>query len=807
MTGTGIFGCVCPEGFVGELCETPIGSEPSLHPTPAQSPTLTASLPPSFSILTFSPKPTDFPVPSTPTATTPGPTLFEGGYDLVQCSRDVVDSDLDSDGFLSRDEEFLLLINRIGAGFCFSQTAPLTATQNGEYFRIVCDLTPDCRFDSEIPVTGLTEDQLMLVCLGVRQTIFTTCPESTPVPSPTTLRPSWASQTSPEPSAQGPSTPSPTFLGFEPVAPGVTVSDCLSDLASVDSNDDHFVSAEEFLAFLITFGERFCYTHSTGEELTLDESQVFYALVALTDPDMAQNAAIDLSVVSSSGAMAYTLCTVTHTVAMNAPHCASLTANPTSSPGLDSNSTAPADGCTIDCGENGNCRTGTPRPGSEAFHYWYSPDEVPDPQFCECLAGFGGKYCDAEGQDCGDFTCLNGGSCFDSLGQPMVDRCNCLNAWEPGFEALPNIYYDGRFCQYPSTDVCFESDDEAYFCTNFGQCNDNSSFEPCDCPIGYTGFACEFLEGTECVLDCGDYGVCRLGNPPGGSQAHTYWYDPFGEGSYQYCECDSGYGGKFCDYAGEDCGAFICLNGGTCDPSLPDRCNCLDSWEEGSNGEIVYYDGRFCQYASTSICYETESETIFCANGGLCSSDPYDGCTCPNGFTGFSCEFVEGTDCTLDCRNGGTCRLGTPPNDQESHQYCVCTNGYEGSLCEAVVADGPTIIPTMTVTAAATESPAMATMTEMPAVAPPSIPPTLISPDLSTSPPSEVQAIAATNLPTTATPAGTSTHVPTETVHVDSTTVVPTKEPSDRPFYPFPYPGKFPSKRAHRGKRHGGTRA
>lgn len=356
--------------------------------------------------------------------------------------------------------------------------------------------------------------------------------------------------------------------------------------------------------------------------------------------------------------------------------------------------------CTLEC-NHGTCRLGAPPGGSHAHAYWYDPAAADDYQYCECDAGWGGQMCDVQGEDCGTFTCLNGGSCYDQYGKAMADRCDCIHVEGEG----PNgetIYYDGRFCQFPSTVTCFEGefggDDQVFFCMNGGTCNDPG--EPCDCPEGYSGFSCEFIKGTDCNLDCGDNGECRLGAPPGDSYAHAYWFSEDDQENYQYCECKNGFGGKHCEVSGEDCGDFVCLNGGQCTNQfgipMVDRCFCEYAVQDNPDGSKTYFDGRFCQYPSTSVCYESDIEAYWCANGGTCSeTDPKNApCECPDGYAGHSCEFLAGTDCTLDCSGHGICRLGSPPATTHAHeywfspydtwnyQYCECDSGYGGKNCE-----------------------------------------------------------------------------------------------------------------------------
>lgn len=123
------------------------------------------------------------------------PKLFPGlDYDLSRCARDVALSDMNEDGFISRDEEYLSLINRIGILFCFQQRGPLVGLQNESYFHTVCALNQSCRPESEIPIQDLTADELILICTSVRRGIFIDClnvddtsSSSTPTatPSPT----------------------------------------------------------------------------------------------------------------------------------------------------------------------------------------------------------------------------------------------------------------------------------------------------------------------------------------------------------------------------------------------------------------------------------------------------------------------------------------------------------------------------------------------------------------------------------------------------------------------------------------------
>jgi hypothetical protein len=346
--------------------------------------------------------------------------------------------------------------------------------------------------------------------------------------------------------------------------------------------------------------------------------------------------------------------------------------------------------CTLDCNA-GECMLGSP-PGQDYLTaYWYDAEDYRDYQYCSCPDGTSGEFCEAITDDCGSFLCLNGGSCTNENGQFMETRCNCIPAFND------DTYFDGLYCQFASTNICFEGDDESFFCMNNGQCQPDF-LKGCVCPEGYGGFSCELVQDQDCTLDCQNGSQCVLGEPPEDSHVHAYWMDAADQERYQYCDCVGDFGGKFCEAASVDCGAFTCLNGGKCTDQdgglMADRCNCLEADDVG-----VYYDGLYCQFASTSICFEDDTESYFCMNDGRCQSDHTQGCICAGVYTGFSCELVRGEDCDLNCQNSGVCTLGEPPEDshlhaywkdadlQENYQYCKCQGEFSGQFCESQFED------------------------------------------------------------------------------------------------------------------------
>mmetsp|Transcript_10543 Transcript_10543/g.20268 ORF Transcript_10543/g.20268 Transcript_10543/m.20268 type:complete len:366 (-) Transcript_10543:79-1176(-) len=294
---------------------------------------------------------------------TPPPTLFAGSsYTFNQCAIDVFQADMNNDGFISRNEEYLSLINKIGAPFCFEQTGNLTATQQSAYFTLVCELVVPCFISSEIPVSGLSSEQILKICNETRGKIFNRCPEptaspgtpngppsppvpppsGTPRPRPPVTAPPFPSPV-PPPSTPGPPTPLPPgatsapTVPFDPVAPNVSLAQCRQDLAAADADSDERITPAEFVTFLNTFGDRVCYERDAAAALNDDESDTFAALICLATVACAGVTDIVIAEPAFTPTLAYTLCTVTYQSGMNAPLCDATgseetTSSPTATP-------------------------------------------------------------------------------------------------------------------------------------------------------------------------------------------------------------------------------------------------------------------------------------------------------------------------------------------------------------------------------------------------------------------------------------------------------------------------------------------
>lgn len=161
------------------------------------------------------------------------------------------------------------------------------------------------------------------------------------------------------------------------------------------------------------------------------------------------------------------------------------------------------------------------------------------------------------------------------------------------------------------------------------------------CPV-----AENMIGGTQ-EKTCGQKGVCK----PGG-----------------VCQCNSGYGGKYCCPANPSTGVACSGTSGTC--GLDAKCAC-----QRDNQQHPLFIGDACQFACPT------SKGLSCG-GNLVGSCVMDGttrakCTCLSGYKGESCceELPpKGGGTPILCGGRGTCT-------RESNGYCVCNAGLDGEFC------------------------------------------------------------------------------------------------------------------------------
>lgn len=98
--------------------------------------------------------------------------------------------------------------------------------------------------------------------------------------------------------------------------------------------------------------------------------------------------------------------------------------------------------------------------------------DLGDTYLCRCQAGFSGRHCDDNVDDCAHSPCANGGTCRDGVNEHF---CTC----PPG--------YTGRNCSAPVSRC------EHAPCHNGATCHERDRRYLCECAHGYGGPNCQFL--------------------------------------------------------------------------------------------------------------------------------------------------------------------------------------------------------------------------------------------------------------------------------------------------------------------------
>ncbi|XP_060590385.1 low-density lipoprotein receptor-related protein 1-like isoform X5 [Ruditapes philippinarum] len=254
---------------------------------------------------------------------------------------------------------------------------------------------------------------------------------------------------------------------------------------------------------------------------------------------------------------------------------------------------------------------------------------------CSCEIGYGGKRCEVD--VCLHY-CGGGGTCLVHSEKPAVPVCRCA------------MGYYGERCQH------FRCND---FCLNRGTCVYFQEFDEilCSCPREFTGKHCETkTEESSCQGYCLNGGTCQSDDKTGSLT----------------CTCKENYTGKRCGKCGLQDSTVFCENGGTvlCDKNMDKsapRCKCLPGFDPKTNCGNRSCDG-------------------YCENGGSCMlRDNAFSCKCPAGYLGARCENVAQNCSSVNCLNGGTCRLANQISGQGSQVHCECTPRFTGSLCEVYI--------------------------------------------------------------------------------------------------------------------------
>ncbi|KAM6260371.1 sushi, nidogen and EGF-like domain-containing protein 1 isoform 8-T8 [Spheniscus humboldti] len=359
---------------------------------------------------------------------------------------------------------------------------------------------------------------------------------------------------------------------------------------------------------------------------------------------------------------------------------------------------------------------------------------------CSCLAGFTGKRCHVDVDECLSHPCQNGATCINGASS---FSCRC----PPGFrgtscetEESPcesKVCQNGGRCQvangtaaclcqpgYMGADCQTEVNEcESSPCLNGGHCVDLVDNYTCVCLEPFVGQRCEtdssscedrscrnrqtcnYIRPGRYICTCspGYYGNnCQYGGPrvPGACLSHPCQNAGSCLETEQgyVCECREGYTGQDCrDKLSEGC---ECRNGGSCLEGNVTICQCppgffglLCEFEVTTtpcNMNTQCPDSGYCmEYGGSYLCvchtdYGTNHtmpspcDSEPCLNGGSCEvhDDSYT-CECPRGFLGKHCEKAKPRLCSMGpCRNGGTCR------EADGEYHCTCPYRFTGKHCE-----------------------------------------------------------------------------------------------------------------------------
>ncbi|XP_019904939.2 sushi, nidogen and EGF-like domain-containing protein 1 isoform X3 [Esox lucius] len=303
-----------------------------------------------------------------------------------------------------------------------------------------------------------------------------------------------------------------------------------------------------------------------------------------------------------------------------------------------------------------------------------------NPSFsCSCLAGFTGRRCQIEVDECLSYPCQNGGTCFDQVS---------------GFICQCPAGFTGTVCE-TDIDECMDSP-----CLYGAQCVQGVDSFTCVCEKGFVGMLCET------VLT-----VVNSSSTPQ-TENHTVSCEGQGCESHQICEytaldvynctCAPGFYGNNCE---EEC---LCQNGGIC-VDMNGTCDCPSGFTGiycqfevtqtpcsnsrpcPDGGPCLEYGGTYlctCQTGVTDLDHKdfyppyvqprSVCDSSPCLNGGYCyEREGGYTCECNHGYRGKHCEKVRLNTCASGpCRNGGSCK-------EDSGGYlCVCPYRFTGKHCE-----------------------------------------------------------------------------------------------------------------------------
>jgi hypothetical protein len=336
-------------------------------------------------------------------------------------------------------------------------------------------------------------------------------------------------------------------------------------------------------------------------------------------------------------------------------------------------------------------------------------------------------YCDTRKKS----FCVNGGTC--PTGDSGNDSsCNCMDdfigkhcEYHKG-ETSALLEGNGGEVTSGGSSVGGEGNDNGHNggqdcpleCRNGSTCKkDATNIYLCVCPEGFEGLHCEKVTAVE--SPCGPYGdVCHHGSTCMRTIQGEYACDCTSKDLTDSMTTKRDFAGRWCNYeATSYCDTdqnFFCVNNGSCINGGANgggkfSCSC----------DATQWTGDQCEKSIADTTPEDsfyENCTLVCNNGGKCqkgakktttlhqnsdgktasSSETFEHCVCPRGFTGLACEqkyeecgrgehyCLHGSSCTYDDKtmDGWSCDCPNASTSQEElfagnhcqhHATSICT--------------------------------------------------------------------------------------------------------------------------------------